>query len=127
MSGPTITRKMSFTRTPSAKRHRKVVAKAEEHVAAPATTIPRITRLMALAVRFDQLIRDGVVKDYAELARVGGVSRARISQIMDLNMLAPQIQLKLLHSERPNTRERALRSAGRHLVWTAQLHTMLSL
>lgn len=59
-------------------------------------SLPRITRLMALAIRFDQLIRDGVVEDYADLARLGGVTRARITQIMSLLNLAPDIQEKLL-------------------------------
>jgi hypothetical protein len=38
--------------------------------------LPRITRLLALAVRFEGLLREGTVRDYAELARLGGVSRA---------------------------------------------------
>ena len=33
----------------------------------------------------------------AELARLGRVSRARITQIMDLLMLAPEIQEEVLH------------------------------
>ena len=45
--------------------------------------LPRITRLMALAVRFDSLIRRGEVPDYSALARLGHVSRARITQIID--------------------------------------------
>jgi len=51
---------------------------------------------MALAIRFDQLIRDGVVADQAELARLGHVSRARVTQIMNLLNLAPDIQEALL-------------------------------
>jgi hypothetical protein len=43
--------------------------------------VPRVSRLMALAIRFDRLIRDGVVADQAELARLGYVSRARLTQI----------------------------------------------
>jgi hypothetical protein len=58
--------------------------------------IPRIARLMALAIRFDQLIRAGNVVDYADLARLGHVSRARITQIMNLLMLAPDIQEQIL-------------------------------
>jgi hypothetical protein len=49
-----------------------------------------------LALRFDQLIRAGVVADYATLAKLGHVSRARISQIMNLLLLAPDIQEALL-------------------------------
>ena len=38
----------------------------------------------------------GEVKDYAELARLGHVSRARITQIMNLLLLAPEIQEEIL-------------------------------
>ena len=55
-----------------------------------------MSRLMALAIRFDQLIRDGVVADQAELARLGHVSPARLTQIMNLLWLAPDIQEALL-------------------------------
>ena len=62
----------------------------------PPGRIPRLTRLMALAITMQQMIRDGQVRDYAELARLGQVSRARISQIMNLLNLAPQIQEAIL-------------------------------
>lgn len=58
--------------------------------------IPRVTKLLALAHRFEQLLRDGTVKDYAELARLGQVTRARITQIMNLLNLAPEIQEEIL-------------------------------
>jgi hypothetical protein len=57
---------------------------------------PRITCLLALAHKFEALIRSGEVKDYAELARVGRVSRARVSQILKLLTLAPSIQERIL-------------------------------
>lgn len=49
-----------------------------------------------LCVRFDGLVREGVVTDQAELARLGHVSRARLTQIMNLLLLAPHIQEELL-------------------------------
>ena len=52
---------------------------------------------MALAIRFDQLIREGVVADQAELARLGHVTRARLTQIMNLLCLAPDIQERILY------------------------------
>src|SRR4051812_3136563 len=58
--------------------------------------VPRISRLMALAIRFEDLLKKGEVKDYAELARVGHVTRARVTQIMNLLNLAPDIQDALL-------------------------------
>jgi hypothetical protein len=51
---------------------------------------------MALAMRFEQYIRAGVVADQAELAELGQVTRARISQIMNLLNLAPDIQEAIL-------------------------------
>lgn len=58
--------------------------------------IPRVARLMALAIRFQTLLDEGAVYDYAELARLAHVSRARITQIMNLLLLAPDIQEALL-------------------------------
>lgn len=62
--------------------------------------IPRISRYMALAIHFEDLIRRGIVTDYADLARLGHVTRARITQIMNLRLLAPEIQEELLLSEK---------------------------
>ena len=58
--------------------------------------VPRVARLMALAIRFKGLLRSGVVKDYAQLARLGHVTPARISQVMSLVYLAPDIQEAVL-------------------------------
>ena len=58
--------------------------------------VPRIARLMALALRFDAYLRIGQVADHAALADLGHVSRARISQILNLLNLAPDIQEALL-------------------------------
>ena len=58
--------------------------------------LPRIAKLMALAIRYEGFVRDGVVADYAELARLGHVTRARMSQIMSLLHLALDIQETLL-------------------------------
>jgi hypothetical protein len=52
---------------------------------------------MALAIRMEELIRSREVTDYAELARLGHVSRARLSQIMGLNCLAPDLQEEILN------------------------------
>ncbi len=58
--------------------------------------VPRVSRLMALALRLDELIRSGEVTSYAELARLGHVTRARLSQIVGLLCLAPDLQEKIL-------------------------------
>lgn len=62
----------------------------------PVGRTPRIARLMALAIRCDELIRRGEVMDYADLARLGHVTRARMTQIMNLLNLAPDIQEAIL-------------------------------
>jgi hypothetical protein len=80
---------------------------------------------MALAIRFDQLIRDGVVSDQAELARIGQVSRARLTQIMNLLNLAPEIQEAILFLPATNCgrhviTERPLRAIVANLDWNRQ-------
>ncbi len=63
----------------------------------PVGRVPKLARLMALAIRFEEMLQRGEVKDYAELARVGHVTRARVTQIMNLLRLAPDIQEAILH------------------------------
>ncbi len=75
---------------------RKELRQGDAKPEVPMGRVPRIARLMALAIRFQQLIDDGVVADQAELARLGHVSRARLSQIMNLLNLAPNIQEAIL-------------------------------
>lgn len=80
---------------------------------------------MALALHFDDLIRKGVVKDYSDLARLGGVSRARISQIMDLLNLSPDIQEEILFLPRTTHRrdrvtERQIRNVVAEIGWESQ-------
>jgi len=58
--------------------------------------VPRVSKLMALAIRFEGLLRAGVVRNYAELARLGHVTTARISQVMNLLYLAPDLQEAVL-------------------------------
>lgn len=75
--------------------------------------VPRVSRLMALAIRLEKLVSDGAVRDYADLARLGQVSRARITQIMNLHHLAPDIQEAVLFL--PNTVKGRDRLHERHL------------
>jgi hypothetical protein len=92
---------------------------------AAAGTLPRITRLMALAIKFDGMIREGVVTDYADLARLGFVTRGRMTQIMNLLNLAPDIQEELLLLPergigRESIAERNLRPLVRIVLWRRQ-------
>jgi hypothetical protein len=61
----------------------------------PVGRVPRVARLLALAHHFDHLIEQGVVQDYAEIARLTQLSRARVAQIMTLKFLAPDIQERI--------------------------------
>jgi hypothetical protein len=81
--------------------------------------------LTALAISFDQLIRDGVVANQAEIAKLGFVSRARVTQIMDLLNLDPSIQEALLflprvERARDPVTERELRAVVAELDWGRQ-------
>jgi hypothetical protein len=51
---------------------------------------------MALAIRLERLVKSGEVVDYADIARLGHVTRARVTQIMNLLNLAPDIQEEIL-------------------------------
>ena len=58
--------------------------------------VPRVARLLALALRLDEQLRQGAMASYAEVAALGHVTRARVSQIMNLLNLAPDIQETIL-------------------------------
>jgi hypothetical protein len=93
-----------------------------------AGSIPRISRLMAVAIRFEGLLRKGTIRDYAELARLGRVTRARMTQIMKLLNLAPDIQEQILFL--PNIRglnERNLRLIVNRIDWNEQRHMFQSI
>lgn len=87
--------------------------------------IPRIARLMALAIRFDELVRSGEVEDFAAIAELGQVSRARVSQIVNLLNLAPDIQEEILFSppvqgDRDAISEREVREIAAEVDWQLQ-------
>ena len=101
----------------------------ESQIAAPGYSsqerpIPRVARLMALAMRCDDLLREGLVRDYAELARLGQVTRARMTQIMNLLWLAPDLQERILFLEGARAgrdlNERSLRPVLKTFRWDEQ-------
>lgn len=91
MSPYTVTRRMHLPRS----HHGKVLARRGP-TPPPAAAPPRISKLMALAIHLDDLVARGQLPDYATAARLGQVSRARITQIVNLTLLAPDIQEELL-------------------------------
>ena len=81
--------------------------------------VSRVARLLALAHKFQGMLDRGEVESMAELARLGRVSRARITQIMDLLMLAPEIQEEvLLGTDEMGLRD--LMPLCRRAVWSEQ-------
>jgi hypothetical protein len=87
--------------------------------------VPRITHLLALALKFEGLLQRGVVKDYADLARLGRVSRPRVTQIMNLLSLAPDIQQQILSWAREgpgghSLREASVRALSSEVIWSRQ-------
>jgi hypothetical protein len=75
---------------------RKEMHLGVEAAPVPPGRVPRVARLMALALRIEELVRTGQVASYSALASVGHVTRARISQITSLLHLAPDLQEALL-------------------------------
>ena len=80
---------------------------------------------MALAIRLESLVREGVVADYADVARLGHVTRARVTQIMNLLHLAPDIQESILFLPEVTEghdpiRERAVRAVAAIQDWRKQ-------
>ena len=80
---------------------------------------------MASAHHFEDLRRGGVVNDYADLSRLGGITRARMTQIIRLLNLAPEIQEEILYLPRTTSgfdpiTTRDLRPIAATVSWRAQ-------
>ena len=71
-----------------------------EEVEKPAGRVQRVSRVMALAIQCDPLIRDGMIKNQSELAHYAQVTTARMTHIMWLTNLAPDIQEAILFPPR---------------------------
>ena len=100
---------------------RKLQDCGPEQIRDPDSFVPRIARLMALAIRLEELARDETVQNYAELAQLGHVTRARMTQIMKLLQLAPDLQEQLLYlPEVQGLNERNLRAIVQQLDWSEQ-------
>ena len=104
-------------------RHRSGPQNEDTRRAAEASprAIPRIARLMALAIRLERLIREQTLPNYAAVARRGRVTRARMTQVMKLLHLASDIQEQILFlPELPRLNERNLRPIVRLIDWHEQ-------
>jgi DNA invertase Pin-like site-specific DNA recombinase len=87
-----------------------------------APSVPRISRLLALALKLEQMIQEGTVKNYSQLARLSEVSAARITQVMNLLHLAPDIQEEILfvNTQQAQLRESAIRKLSGVVLWSEQ-------
>jgi hypothetical protein len=118
----TSTHKLNFQ---TGRNTKKQISTGVDQKPQPEGHLPRITKMMALAIRLDHLIKSGQVADQAELARVGQVSRARLTQIMNLLSLAPDLQEEILflpkhQKDREWLQEKLLRSIAGNSSWTKQ-------
>jgi hypothetical protein len=79
----------------------------------------RGARQLAMAYAIDRWIEDGMLRDHAHAAALLGVTQARISQVVALLALAPDIQTRLLEGD-TTIPERAIRLALRSADWETQ-------
>ena len=85
----------------------------------------RVARLLALALRIEHLVQSSVVPNYATVARLGHISRARLTQILNLTLLASEIQETILflppiQSGPDPIKERDLRPIAAEPDWQMQ-------
>jgi hypothetical protein len=87
--------------------------------------MPRVARLLALAHHFQELLATDAVENQAELAELAKLTPARVTQIMNLQSLAPDIQEEIFFlppvtEGRPAITERHLRQVLKSVVWSEQ-------
>ena len=90
---------------------------------APVRRPAKVARALALAHHLQRLVDQGLVADRAALARKLGLTRARVTQLLDLLLLAPDIQESVLfmacEDHEPAT-ERSIRSVASRIDWSKQ-------
>ncbi len=84
----------------------------------------RVALLLALAHSIRRAIEAGELKDQAEAAHRFGVTRARVTQLLDLALLAPTVQEAVLRARMVDgaepLSERTLRCICRYESWSEQ-------
>jgi hypothetical protein len=85
----------------------------------------KIARRLAFAHEVERAIRSGKFRTSAAAALAFGMSSSEMTRFLDLTLLAPGIQEKILHLEdidgvEPDVTERALRSLSGMRDWTEQ-------
>ena len=118
----TINRKLHVQRGP--KKRNRVTKKTPAVRKVSSERVQRISKLMALAIRFERLLREGVVTDQSELAELAHISQPRMTQIMNLLHLAPDIQEELLFlpvvTGKDVVTEKMLRPVAKEVDWGIQ-------
>lgn len=119
----TVHQKLSLTKTHRGRR--RIEPRPEEQPVKPTSSVPRISRLMALAIKYQGMLDRGEVAGITELARLCRVTQPRMTQILNLNLLSPSIQEQLLllppHSSgKQAIHEKKLRSVCAHTDWETQ-------
>ena len=117
----TITRNFHTTRRRDGQQHLRPGPSPET----PQGKIPRISRLMSLAIHCDELLRTGQITNQSELARYAQITPARLTQILMLLNLAPDIQEQILFLPRTNAgrgeiQEKIVRRIAMELDWRTQ-------
>ncbi len=79
----------------------------------------RAARLLSLAHHIEAQIESGELADYAQASRSLGLTRARLTQVMNLLLLAPEVQERILLGEL-DTSERDLRPVSQQAAWSDQ-------
>ncbi len=58
--------------------------------------VPTVSRMMALAIFYEQLIKEGKIKSVSDIGRLENITQQRVSQVMSLLLLNPRLQEKIL-------------------------------
>jgi len=119
----TVTKQVVFVH--SARGRRQLADKPAWEAPQQTGRVPRVSRVMALAIQFDRLLREGAVRNTTELARLCHVTQPRITQVMQLLYLAPDIQEELLflppvERGRDRVTEKQLRAIAAEPDWRKQ-------
>ena len=117
-----VKRKISFQ---GEAHKRRDAAKVKREKLTQSGRIPRISKLVALASRMQSMIESGQVQTFQQLAEIGRISQPRMTQIMSLLNLAPDIQEELLYLPevmlgKATIHEKLLRPLTREMDWRVQ-------
>lgn len=107
-------------------RRGKSIAFVSQPMVTPATARrpAKVAKMLALAHHLQHAIERGIAHDRADVARRLGLTRARVTQLLDLLLLAPDLQQTVLSlrtdSGREPIQERTMRAVAARALWTDQ-------